>query len=107
VDFTVHLGNNSSAVVTLLDSSGNTVKTFNASGKDSSGSVSLSWDGTNDKGETLSEGSYTIQVENEDTDSSLYAYVKGTVDSVLFTSTGAVAKVNGEEISVGNILEVS
>jgi flagellar basal-body rod modification protein FlgD len=107
VDFTVHLGNNTSAIVKLLDSSGNTVKTFDATDKDSSNSVTLSWDGSTDEEKNAADGTYTIQIENEDTDTSLYSYVEGTVNGVLYTANGPVVKVDGEEISIANILEVA
>lgn len=108
VSFDIHLGNNDSATVKLLDSDGNTVKTFTASDKNDENSVTLTWDGTNDQGKTVDSGTYTIEITGQDSDSSLYCYVEGRVTGVLFTSAdGPVVKINGVEMSIGDILEVA
>jgi flagellar basal-body rod modification protein FlgD len=106
--FNVHLGNNDSATVTLLNADGDVVRTFSASGKNSENSVRLTWDGLTDQGKQTASGTYTIKIENEDTDNSLYSYVDGKVNGVLFTSDeGPKVKIDGQEMSIGKILEVA
>jgi flagellar basal-body rod modification protein FlgD len=108
VDFDVHLGNNSEAIVKLLDSDGEVVKTFSAADKDDTNSVTLTWDGTTDEGAQAAEGCYTIEIEDEDTDTSLYCFVKGTVNGVLFTEDkGAVVKIDGKEMSIADVMEIT
>ncbi len=107
VPITVHLGNNSSAIVELLDKDENVVKTFEAEGKDRENSVSLSWDGTTDLGDIAKGGKYTIRIAGETQDTSLYAFVQDVVEGVRFTSSGALVKIDGRELSIGNVLDVS
>jgi len=105
--FTVHLGNNSSATVHLLDEDGETVKSFSASDKDSSNSVTLTWDGLTNNGTIADQGTYTIQIDNQDSDDQLYCFVEGTVTGIRFTSNGPVVKIDGQEMNVGDILEIT
>jgi flagellar basal-body rod modification protein FlgD len=107
VSFDVHLGNNNEATVKLLDEDGNIVQTFTASDKNDENSVTLTWDGLNNQGKSAATGTYTIQIENQDTDSTLYSFIKGKVNGVIFSDDkGVIIKIDGEEISIGDILEV-
>jgi flagellar basal-body rod modification protein FlgD len=107
VPIRVHLGENSSAIVELLDGDGNVVKTLEAEGKDSQNSVELSWDGSTDLGEVAKAGKYTIRIAGEDKDPSLYAFVQDVVEGVRFSSSGALIKIDGRELSIGNVLDVA
>lgn len=107
VPIRVHLGEYSSAIVELLDSDGNVVKTLEAEEKDSENSVDLSWDGTNDLGEIAKGGKYTIRIPGEEKDSALYAFVQDIVEGVRFTSSGALVKIDGRELSISNVLDVA
>ncbi len=59
-----YLQNPSNVTITVLDSNGNVVKTIEnaVSTPPCNYECSLSWDGTNDEGQTVSPGQYTIQV---------------------------------------------
>lgn len=107
VPIQVHLGNNESAIVELLDIDGNVVKTMEASGKNKENSVNLSWEGDTDTGGIAKGGAYTIRIVGREKDSSLYAYVQDVVEGVRFTEAGALVKIDGKELSIGNILDVS
>jgi hypothetical protein len=37
----------------------------------------------------------------------LYCFVEGTVTGVLFSGNGPVVKIDGQEMSIANILEVA
>ncbi len=103
----VHLGNNNTATVKILDDNGETVKTFNAGGKDAENSVELAWDGTDDNGEYVKAGTYYLYVEGQDTDSALYCYLEDVVSGVRYTSDGPMVKIGGKELPLGNILDIS
>ncbi|HEX2959929.1 MAG TPA: flagellar hook capping FlgD N-terminal domain-containing protein [Chitinispirillaceae bacterium] len=107
VELRVHLGNNDSAVVTLANEDGETVRTFEASDKDEQDSVLLTWDGLDDQGTICDSGTYTISIEGQDSDSELYCFNEGVVSGVRFTDNGPKVKINGKELSVSNIMEVT
>lgn len=107
VPIQVHMGNNSSAIVELLDVDGNVVRTLEAKEKDSENSANLLWDGQTDTEGMAKGGKYTIRVVGEEKDASLYAYVQDVVEGVRFTTSGALVKIDGRELSIGNVLDVS
>jgi flagellar basal-body rod modification protein FlgD len=107
VSFNVHLGTQSQATVSLLDEDGTAVKTFVASDKDATNSVTLTWDGLTDQGTTAESGSYTIQIEGAEDDDQLYCAVEGRVNGVRLTDSGPVVKIDGQEMSISKILEVA
>lgn len=107
VDIQIHLGNQDSANVEILDEKGNVLKTMAASGKDSQNGATISWDGTNDQGDPVSAGKYAIHVVGSETNADLYAFVNDIASGVRFTKDGALVKVDGKEISVGNIMDVA
>lgn len=107
VPLRVHLGEYSSAIVELLDGDGNVVKTLEAEEKDGENSVDLSWDGSTDLGEIAKGGKYTIRIAGEEDDPSLYAFVQDIVEGVRFTNSGALVKIDGRELSIGNVLDVA
>ncbi|NLE00865.1 MAG: hypothetical protein GX640_13440, partial [Fibrobacter sp.] len=78
-----------------------------AAGKDSQNSVELTWDGTTDAGTVAKSGSYRIHIIGEEKDSSLYSFVQDVVDGVRFSVEGALIKVDGKELSIGSVLDVS
>lgn len=103
----IHLGNSSSAEVQLLDADGKVVRTLQAGNKDSENSAVVTWDGSTDEGGRAPAGTYTVRVVGQETDGSLYAFVQDTVDGVRFSSDGALIKVGGQELSIGNVMDVS
>ncbi len=105
--FRINLGNNNSADVQLLDENGTLVTTLHASGKDGTNSATVVWDGTNDKGQTVIAGTYTIAIVGQETDQSLYAFIEDIVQGVGFSSSGARLKIAGREISVANVMDVA
>lgn len=107
VPIRVHLGEQERAVVRLLDQDGNTIRTLEAEGKDAENSAMLEWDGLRDDGERAKVGVYRIEIEGQDTDSALYAFVQDTVQGVRFTAEGPVIKAGGKELSIGNVMDVS
>jgi flagellar basal-body rod modification protein FlgD len=95
------------ATVKIYDDAGNVVRTLN--GSTTKGLNSITWDGTNDRGETVGSGNYTFKVQAADkTGATLDAstYMSGKVSGVRFKSNGAVFVIDGVEIPLSNILEI-
>jgi flagellar basal-body rod modification protein FlgD len=106
-DIRVHLGNNDSAQVEILDDKGNILKTLQTSGKDAQNSSTVTWDGTTDAGSYAPAGTYAITIAGQDKDPSLYAFVEDTVQGVQFSSNGAKLEVGGKELTVANVMDVA
>ncbi|GBU23130.1 flagellar basal-body rod modification protein FlgD [Fibrobacteres bacterium R8-0-B4] len=107
VPIKVHLGNSDKGTVEIKDGDGNVVRTLSAAGKDAQNSVTVYWDGMADTGERAKAGKYSLNVVGSDKDSSLYTYVQEVVEGVRFTEEGAMIKIGGKEISIGEVLDVS
>jgi len=103
----VHLGNNESATVEILDEDGVKVRTLEAKNKDIENLALVVWDGTTDTGDMAPGGTYTINVVGSDTDNTLYSFIKDTVEGVRFSSTGAFIKIDGKELSISDVMDVS
>ena len=94
--------------IKVYDSSGSLVKTIAGTG--TAGENSVTWDGTKDDGSTASEGAYTFNVSAADASGSAIGttgLIYGTVDAVRYTSNGTVFVVDGQEVSLANVLEIS
>lgn len=107
VKLDVNLGNNKSALLQIKDVDGNVLKSINVEKGNSSSEAKVTWDGTDDKGQIVKTGSYQIHFENEESDSSLYAFVQNTASGIRYTAEGAMVKVGNQELSVGQILDVA
>jgi len=107
VPIKVHLGNSNKATVEILDDDGKVVRTLAVSGKDAQNSVTVSWNGLDDQGLKVKSGKYSLNVVGSDKDPSLYCYVQEVVEGVRFTGEGAMIKIGGKEISIGEVLDVS
>lgn len=103
----IHLGSEDSATVQIVDSEGEIVKEISASDKDPDNAACIEWDGTDNTGKTARPGTYGIYIAGQEKNPELYAFVQDVVSGVRFTSDGAMVKVGGKELSVGNILDVS
>ncbi|MFP4163348.1 MAG: FlgD immunoglobulin-like domain containing protein [Chitinispirillaceae bacterium] len=107
IPLSVHLGNESEALVEIRNGDDEIIKTIKADGKDAQNSSSVEWDGTTDEGDLAKPGKYTITIEGQQENPSLYAYVQDKVDGVRFTEDGAQMKIGGRETSIGELLDVS
>lgn len=78
-----------STTVHIKDSSGKVVREFNLGAKDS-GVYSLEWDGLDNEGLPVADGSYTVSVlaSNDGNAVTASALTHGKVDSVAYTSSG-------------------
>jgi flagellar basal-body rod modification protein FlgD len=94
--------------VVIKDDQGHIVRTLQGMGGNK-GENTFTWDGKNDDGEDLPEGSYTFSVEakganNSSIDASTYFF--GKVSGVRFTAEGTKFVINGQEVLLSSILEV-
>ena len=95
--------------ITIYDASDNLVKTINC-GSLGDGEQSIEWDGTNDDGETVSDGTYTFVVSAADAggetiEASTYMTVE--VTGVTFKEGNAYLLAGDIEISMSDVIEVT
>lgn len=96
--------------VEIRDSKGNLVRTLEPKIERKQGDNTITWDGKNGDGATLPSGNYTFSVKAKGKDDiSLEAdpYTYGTVDSVRFKSTGTVVVLNGREVALADITDIT
>lgn len=104
--------NQKSATVQIKTPAGAVIRTYELSAADlRKGEHTLQWDGKNNGGENVGTGQYVISVKAIDgtggSETSIQPYVSGKITSVKFRPTGSVAVINGSEISLSDILDVS
>jgi flagellar basal-body rod modification protein FlgD len=95
--------------IKILDANGDTVRTIDA-GARPSGDTSLTWDGKDDSGNSVSSGTYTFSVAATDTQGNAVTstpFVLGLVEGVKYSSSGASLLVNGEEINFSDVQEIT
>jgi flagellar basal-body rod modification protein FlgD len=110
---TVHFGYSlpepaDSVVVTLRDSSGSVVKTFRNTNMQK-GETSITWDGTDDRGRSVAEGQYTIQVEAKNAQGEMISaapFIIGRVQGIRFKADGSVVVIGAMEVPLAKILEI-
>ncbi|MCX7727059.1 MAG: hypothetical protein N2053_09455 [Chitinispirillaceae bacterium] len=103
----IYLGNYGSVIVSLVDSEGNSIRNIEVNRENGSNTATIVWDGMTDNGEIADPGNYKINITSQGSPTNCYAYIEDTVKGVRFTESGALVKVRGGEISIGNIMEVS
>jgi flagellar basal-body rod modification protein FlgD len=94
--------------VKIRNERGDVVRTLRTTGT-AKGDNSFTWDGTNDSGVDVPEGKYTFTVDAKDVNNRTIEaskYMFGRVAAVRFTTEGTKFIINGQEILLGNILEV-
>lgn len=99
----------SSVTIDIYNSSGTKVRTVTL-GSETSGSQSYAWDGKDDNGNVLDPGVYTIAVGAADINNNtigVSTYIRGTVTGVTFGDTYPNLTVNGTEVSLENVVEVT
>ncbi|GLQ47358.1 basal-body rod modification protein FlgD [Dyella lipolytica] len=83
-------------VVTIKDSNGNEIKTMDL-GAQPAGLAQFSWDGTNNNGQKVSSGTYSISANNGGNSAALSTYAAGEVTGVGYggSTTGTYLQVAG------------
>lgn len=97
-----------SAKITVTNSSGETV--WSTTQTLTKGSNTFQWDGTTTSGTTATSGTYKISVSGKDSSGSsvtIGTTVAGTVTAIDFSGATPMLTVNGEQVSVYDVTEVS
>lgn len=67
------------------------------------------WDGLNNAGDRMPEGTYTVEIAARSGDETIQAltFVEGLASKVRYTPSGVFLKVNGVDVPIGNVEELS
>jgi len=103
----VHLGNAHNGVVEIRNAEGEIIRTLSVNDKDATNSGIVYWNGKMDNGQTARAGNYLVGVRGQENNPSLYTFVQSVVEGVRFTADGVLVKIDGREISIGEVLDVS
>lgn len=96
--------------VYIYDSNGDLVKEISEAGTFSSGEQDVTWDGNDEQGNPLPDGTYYFEVQAVDTNGTTFIgepFYENTVTSVNFWEGTAYLTAGNREISIGNVLKVS
>ena len=109
IDLGYTLPSNASSVsISILDSNGNVVKTLNNL-PTASGDNKLSWDFSDNNGNTLPQGSYTYTVNATGSDGSTMTatpFIEGTISGVQFGANGASLMVGNSQYQLSDVMEI-
>ncbi|HUX60318.1 MAG TPA: flagellar hook capping FlgD N-terminal domain-containing protein [Ignavibacteriaceae bacterium] len=109
IDLGYTLPSNASSVsISVLDSNGNVVKTLNNL-PTASGDNKLSWDFSDNNGNTLPQGSYTYTVNATGSDGSTMTatpFIEGTISGVQFGANGASLMVGNSQYQLSDVMEI-
>lgn len=107
-DITFDLASSGKVNVSILNSAGEVVRTIETNTL-GSGDQSISWNGKDDDGHSLPDGSYTLQLTATNAAGEsirVSPYLIGKVEAVRYESTGAVLVINGQRIGFGDVVEI-
>ncbi|MGM0419123.1 MAG: FlgD immunoglobulin-like domain containing protein [Thermodesulfobacteriota bacterium] len=93
--------------VTIFDQNGKEIKTLEPGQKDA-GSYPVEWDGTNDSGDKVNDGTYKFSVEalTESGYSPVNTTVEGTAESIMYQGEKEYLVVKGVLVSPDSVVEV-
>ncbi len=100
-----------SGLLEIKDDSGNTISTIELSEEQlKKGNQYFEWDGKDESGNVVPNANYTISVDLKDGFGNSYTpdtYVKGKIESVRFKAEGTMLVINGMEIPLNKISDIS
>lgn len=74
------------------------------------GDHTIAWDGTDNEGNQLSDGNYTFFADFESTNGEVYSaptFTTGKIEAVRFKNDGTVLIINGQEVSLADVLDLN
>lgn len=102
-------GNAKNVTINIYDENGKIVKTMENVPK-LTGEHKLSWDFTDNNGESVPKGNYRIEIEAESaidgSDLNVGIYTYGAISGIKFTDTGTKILIDGIEYDLGTIVEI-
>ncbi len=97
--------------ITITDSAGAVVRNIELNGSElSSGYHAYEWDGLDNNGNSVAAGTYNIECNITDSNGSTVnadTYMTGKIESVKFKSEGTVLVVDGQEVALSDIEDIS
>ena len=102
----VNAEKNSKVTVSILNADGDVVAMLTGE-SDGKGIATLSWNGQSSNGRFVDAGTYTLKVDGSDINSSLYCFYEGTVDGVSMLGGVPRIRIDGKEISINDIVDIS
>jgi flagellar basal-body rod modification protein FlgD len=113
VDFHFSLGGEGNVTASIFTNTGDLVRTIEVTGEDdlplSSGEHSFTWDGKNESGDAVPDGSYSIIVEATDTNGlaiPVQNYLSGRVNGLRFAGGSAYIVIGSMEFSLADVIEI-
>lgn len=97
-----------SVVINVYDSDGSVVRTISCGSQDA-GQQEITWDGYDSDGNAADTGTYTFEVLATDADGNSVTAtteISGTVDSIFFEEGVGYVTVNGQDITISDIIEI-
>lgn len=101
-------GDAAGVTVNIYDSAGNLVKAIEQGAMDA-GRQSVTWDGTDQNGNTVADGDYTFEVmavDAADQEVSAVTYSSGLVEGVTFVEGRTYFLVGNQKVPISDIIEV-
>ena len=101
-------GPSDGASIKIYNSSGSLVRTLTTNGN--SGYNTVSWDGKTDDGTSVASGAYSFSVSASNSSGASpnsTSYIYGNVDAVRYNANGTSFVIDGQEVSLSNILEIA
>ena len=92
--------------ISILDDQGNTVDQMNAIADDT-GTASFSWSGQTTNGSYAPAGNYTVHIQGQETNPSLYAFNQGTVSGISTLNGMTQLTINGQTVPVSSIIDIT
>jgi flagellar basal-body rod modification protein FlgD len=100
-----------SGILTVKNAAGKIVKEIELNGNDlNQGNHKIEWDGTDAEGNTVGAGKYYFNVEGKDLNGSKftsYTSIYGKIEAVRFKSEGTMLVINGTEMALNTISDIS
>lgn len=97
--------------IVVKNESGSVIRTIDLSGMNlKSGDHTYEWDGKDDAGNTVTEGKYSFSVSACNSSGSTFTpdtYTYGKIESVKFTSDGTKLVINGVEVPLSYVSDIS
>jgi flagellar basal-body rod modification protein FlgD len=113
VDFYLSLGGTGRVTAEIHDEDGSLVRTLEIPGADelplTEGEHGFTWDGLDEAGEAVPDGTYTISVEASDDNGlpvMVSSYLSGHVDGIRFAAGSAYIVIGDMEFTLADIVEI-